>query len=386
MILTFCHSAKTVLEKAKFCWQNVHSKIAYSARNSASRIYPKYHFNSFLFRWQDSHNQAWFMIVSGVRWLWFRLDLLFFLLVTLVFFEQLRIESELRKVCTLCVPLFFFRSRLREVPHCRASETRARVKITPREKRRHAAGREKNFSLFPPRRISLALLSLRKNGGLLQSRTSSPLFVRSSWSVVLSKKGALDSLCQRLNFISRSESAWVCGPSTTLEKMKEKKSACSPAITVSGGQEGLYNRCLRLFWIKSFFVLSSSGVTALSLVHTLQPVVDTSQFGVIQCSEVESFMTSVERVVTYTEIEQEPGYQIQRRPSREWPDRGELQFREQQPLPSKITSSYFSYYPRSYSIYRLTAHEFRSLWRVRRQWMMVCTGRSESDNLPRRRS
>ena len=27
----------------------------------------------------------------------------------------------------------------------RASETRARVKITPREKRRHAAGREKNF-------------------------------------------------------------------------------------------------------------------------------------------------------------------------------------------------------------------------------------------------
>ena len=386
MILTFCHSAKTVLEKAKFCWQNVHSKIAYSARNSASRIYPKYHFNSFLFRWQDSHNQAWFMIVSGVRWLWFRLDLLFFLLVTLVLFEQLRIESELRKVCTLCAPLFFFRSRLREVPHCRASETRARVKITPREKRRHAAGREKNFSLSPQRRISLALLSLRNNGGLLQSRPSNPLFVRSSWSVVLSKKRALDSLCQRLNFISRSESAWVCGPSSTLEKTKEKKTACSPAITVSGRQEGLYNRCLQLFWIKCFFVLSSSGVTALSLVHTLQPVVDTSQFGVIQCSEVESFMTSVERVVTYTEIEQEPGYQIQRRPSREWPDRGELQFREQQPLPSKITSSYFSYYPRSYSIYQLTAHEFGPLWRVRRQWIMGCTGRSESDSLPRRRS
>ena len=28
----------------------------------------------------------------------------------------------------------------------RVSETRARVKITPREKRRHAAGREKTFS------------------------------------------------------------------------------------------------------------------------------------------------------------------------------------------------------------------------------------------------
>ena len=302
MILTFCHSAKTVLEKAKFCWQNVHSKIAYSAINSASRIYPKYHFNSFLFRWQDSHNQAWFMILSGVRWLGFRRDMLFFLLVTLVMFEQLIIGSEPRKVCTLCGPLFFSEVDYEWSPivirDCRGSETRARVKITPREKRWHAAGREKNFSLSPPRRISLALLSLRKNGGLLQSRTSSPLFVRSSWSVVLSKKGALDSLCQRLNFISRSESAWVCGPSSTLEKTKEKKTACSPAITVSGSHEGLYNRCFQLFCIKRFFVLSSSGVTAFSLVYTLQPDVDTTQFGVIQWSEVESFMTSVERIVT----------------------------------------------------------------------------------------
>ena len=39
-------------------------------------------------------------------------------------------------------------------------------------------------------------------------------------------------------------------------------------------------------------------------------------------------MTSVERVVTYTQIEPEPGYQIQSQPSREWPDRGEIQFRD----------------------------------------------------------
>ena len=38
---------------------------------------------------------------------------------------------------TTSSPSFFFR-------HRRASETRARVKITPREKRRHALGREKN--------------------------------------------------------------------------------------------------------------------------------------------------------------------------------------------------------------------------------------------------
>ena len=36
---------------------------------------------------------------------------------------------------------------------CRACETRARVKITPREKRRHAAGREKMIFLSP-RRVS----------------------------------------------------------------------------------------------------------------------------------------------------------------------------------------------------------------------------------------
>ena len=74
-------------------------------------------------------------------------------------------ESEPRKVCTLCGPLFS--SPPFVLRDCRASETRVRVKITPREKRRHAAGREKNFSLSPQRRISLTLLSVKKNGGLL---------------------------------------------------------------------------------------------------------------------------------------------------------------------------------------------------------------------------
>ena len=63
------------------------------------------------------------------------------------------------------------------------------MKITPREKRRHAAGREKNEGLqtkaqafdpslfsrgviFTRARVSLALLSLRKNGGPLVVYTS----------------------------------------------------------------------------------------------------------------------------------------------------------------------------------------------------------------------
>ena len=44
---------------------------------------------------------------------------------------------------TTSSPPFFLRDS-------RANETRAHVKIIPGEKRRHAVGREKNFSLSPP--------------------------------------------------------------------------------------------------------------------------------------------------------------------------------------------------------------------------------------------
>ena len=66
----------------------------------------------------------------------------------------------------------------------------------------------------------------------------------------------------------------------------------------------------------------ASGVTALSLVYTLQLTVDVSQYGVQQFSEMESYMTSAERVLTYTRIQSEPGYQNQSQPPTDWPDRG----------------------------------------------------------------
>ena len=82
--------------------------------------------------------------------------------------RQWRIEGkwEDREWCRFSTssPPFFLRDS-------RACETRARLKIIPREKKRHAAG-----SIFlSPRRVSPflawgdfhALLSLRKNGGLL---------------------------------------------------------------------------------------------------------------------------------------------------------------------------------------------------------------------------
>ena len=64
---------------------------------------------------------------------------------------------------------FGYKTRLRVVPHfsslsySRASETQARVKITPREKRRHACRPFLAWGGFHVR----SRLSLRKNGGLL---------------------------------------------------------------------------------------------------------------------------------------------------------------------------------------------------------------------------
>ena len=74
--------------------------------------------------------------------------------------EKQKVPREVRPRLRLSLPFFLRDSR--------ASETRARVKINPREKRRHAACRL--FSrgvIFTRARVSFALLSLRKNGGLL---------------------------------------------------------------------------------------------------------------------------------------------------------------------------------------------------------------------------
>ncbi|KAK3746327.1 hypothetical protein QZH41_008505, partial [Actinostola sp. cb2023] len=74
-----------------------------------------------------------------------------------------------------------------------------------------------------------------------------------------------------------------------------------------------------------FFLI---GSLALSLIYTLQLAVDTSQYGVRQCSETENYMTSVERVMTYTQIESEPGYDTQAVPPSDWPTSGQLELQD----------------------------------------------------------
>uniref|UniRef100_A0A672S3W1 Cystic fibrosis transmembrane conductance regulator n=1 Tax=Sinocyclocheilus grahami TaxID=75366 RepID=A0A672S3W1_SINGR len=50
------------------------------------------------------------------------------------------------------------------------------------------------------------------------------------------------------------------------------------------------------------------------------------QWGVRQSAEVENLMTSVERVVEYTELESEAPWETQKRPSPDWPNRGLITF------------------------------------------------------------
>ena len=53
-----------------------------------------------------------------------------------------------------------------------------------------------------------------------------------------------------------------------------------------------------------------------------------TQYAVRKTSEVENFMTSVERVVTYTKLDSEPGYKVQRLPPEHWPHEGNITFQE----------------------------------------------------------
>ena len=45
-------------------------------------------------------------------------------------------------------------------------------------------------------------------------------------------------------------------------------------------------------------------------------------------SDVENFMTSVERVMTYTKLDSEPGYKVHRLPPEHWPHEGNITFKD----------------------------------------------------------
>ena len=80
--------------------------------------------------------------------------------------------------------------------------------------------------------------------------------------------------------------------------------------------------------------ISISVFAGLALVYVVQSVTLT-QYTVRKSSKVENLMTSVERVMTYTEVESEPGYQVKQNPPEMWPDEGNIAFKD----------VYLTYYP-----------------------------------------
>ena len=73
-----------------------------------------------------------------------------------------------------------------------------------------------------------------------------------------------------------------------------------------------------------FFTLAFAG---LALVYVVQSVLFT-QYAVRKASDVENIMTSAERVMTYTKLESEPGYKIERIPPENWPSGGNITFQD----------------------------------------------------------
>ena len=65
---------------------------------------------------------------------------------------------------------------------------------------------------------------------------------------------------------------------------------------------------------------------------------DVVQYAIRQFSEVENIMTSVERVITYTKLESEPGYKTKTLPITYWPCDGQVTFRN-------VTLSYYEHGP-----------------------------------------
>ena len=68
---------------------------------------------------------------------------------------------------------------------------------------------------------------------------------------------------------------------------------------------------------------SFAALTGLALTYALRTL-DATQYGVRLASEVENLMTSVERVMSYTEIDPEPGYSTEAHPTVPWPNEGSV--------------------------------------------------------------
>jgi len=79
--------------------------------------------------------------------------------------------------------------------------------------------------------------------------------------------------------------------------------------------------------LAAVLVSQDAAWAGLALVYVIQTSSST-QYAVRKTSDVENFMTTVERVITYTKLKSEPGYKLQRLPPDDWPHEGNIRFQD----------------------------------------------------------
>ncbi|XP_078372054.1 ATP-binding cassette subfamily C member 4-like [Oculina patagonica] len=85
--------------------------------------------------------------------------------------------------------------------------------------------------------------------------------------------------------------------------------------------------------LAAVFASQDAAFAGLALVYVILTV-SLTQFAVRITSDVENYMTSVERVMTYTKLGSEPGYKVKRLPPDHWPREGNITFQN-------VTLSYY---------------------------------------------
>ena len=79
--------------------------------------------------------------------------------------------------------------------------------------------------------------------------------------------------------------------------------------------------CLLSVWLAENL---DGGLVGLSISYSLS-LLGGFQWAVRQSAEVENQMTSVERVMEYTDLDQEPPKEVEdKKPPHDWPDKGEI--------------------------------------------------------------
>ena len=91
-------------------------------------------------------------------------------------------------------------------------------------------------------------------------------------------------------------------------------------------------------FINGIKFLGVSAIAGLSLSFVMEAF-RLAQYSVRQFGLVENLMTSVERVITYTNLESEPGYQTKALPPKHWPRHGHVTLRN-------VTMTYYKGGPR----------------------------------------